>query len=139
LIKQFKQLGVPGAIGVGDGSNDKTLIDIAGKDAAEGTFVTTSPTPEFLPDAKSFIDNYKAKFHADPGPYSALSYDGMRLLADAIQRAGSTDKAAIVKALHETNGFKTFAGDVSFKDDGTLQKSNFIVILIKDGKFVLPQ
>ncbi|WP_018131583.1 branched-chain amino acid ABC transporter substrate-binding protein [Effusibacillus pohliae] len=139
LIKQFKQLGVPGAIGVGDGANDKTLIDIAGKQAAEGTFVTTSPTPEFIPGAKSFIDSYKAKFKEEPGPYSALSYDGMRLLADAITRANSTDKAAIVKALQETKGFKTFGGDLSFKPDGTLEKSNFIVIQVKDGKFALPQ
>lgn len=139
LIKQFKQLGVPGKIGVGDGANDKTLIDIAGKQAAEGTFVTTSPTPEFVPSAKSFIDSYTSKFKADPGPYSALSYDGMRLLADAIARANSTDKAAIVKALKETKGFKTFGGDVSFKEDGTLEKSNFIIIQAKDGKFALPQ
>ncbi|MFC4769357.1 branched-chain amino acid ABC transporter substrate-binding protein [Effusibacillus consociatus] len=139
LIKQFKQLGVPGAIGVGDGANDKTLIDIAGKQAAEGTFVTTSPTPEFIPSAKSFTDSYKAKFKGEPGPYSALSYDGMRLLADAIARANTTDKAAIVKALKETKGFKTFGGDISFKEDGTLEKSNFIVIQVKDGKFSLPK
>lgn len=139
LIKQFKQLGISGAIGVGDGANDKTLIDIAGKQAAEGTFVTTSPTPEFIPAAKSFNDAYKSKFNADPGPYSALSYDGMRLLADAITRANSTDKAAIVKALKETKSFKTFGGDITFKEDGTLEKSNFIVIQVKDGKFALPQ
>ncbi|GIM47072.1 branched chain amino acid ABC transporter substrate-binding protein [Collibacillus ludicampi] len=139
LIKQFKQLGVPGAIGVGDGSNDKTLIDIAGKDAAEGTFVTTSPTAEFIPGAKAFLDAYKTKYHADPGPYSALAYDGMRLLADAITRANSTDKAAIVKALKETKGFKALEGDIAFKDDNTLEKSNFIVLVVKNGTFALPQ
>lgn len=139
FIKQFKQLGVPGAIGVGDGANDKTLIDIAGKQAAEGTFVTTSPTPEFIPAAKSFNDTYKNKFKADPGPYSALSYDGMRLLADALTRANSTDKAAIVKALQATKSFQTFGGNITFKEDGTLEKSNFIIIQVKDGKFALPQ
>lgn len=135
LIKQFKQLGVSGTIGVGDGSNDKTLIDVAGKEAAEGTFVTTSPTPEFIESAKPFIDTYKSKFSAEPGPYSALSYDGMRLLADAVTRAGSDDKAAITKALKETKAFKTFAGDVTFQADGTLSQSNFIVVQVKDGKF----
>ena len=139
LIKQFKQLGVGGAIGVGDGSNDKTLIDLAGKDAAEGTFVTTSPTPEFIADAKGFVENYKKQFNADPGPYSALSYDGMRLLADAITRANSTDKAAISKALQATSGFKSFGGSVSFQKDGTLEQSNFIVLTTHDGTFTLPQ
>lgn len=135
LIKQFEQLGVSGAIGVGDGSNDKTLIEIAGKEAAEDAFVITTPTAEFIPEAKSFIDTYKSKYNMEPGPYTAVSYDGMRLLADAIKRAGSDDKAAIVKALSETKSFKTFGGDVSFKSDGTLEKSNFIVLKVKNGQF----
>lgn len=134
FIKQFKQQGVSGIIGVGDGSNDKTIIQIAGKDAAQGTFVTTSPTAEFLPEAKKFIDDYKAKYHAEPGPYSALEYDGIKVLADAIKRAGSTDQKAIVEALKKTD-LKTLSSEVSFTDEGTLKKSNFIVLQIKDGSF----
>ncbi|WP_051331231.1 branched-chain amino acid ABC transporter substrate-binding protein [Aneurinibacillus terranovensis] len=138
FIKQFKQQGVSGIIGVGDGSNDKTLIDIAGKSAAEGTFVTTSPTAEFLPEAKKFVEEYKAKYKQDPGPYSALEYDGIKVLADSIKRAGSTDKAAIVKALQSTD-LKTLSSQVSFNSEGTLKKSNFIVLQVKNGTFALPQ
>ncbi|HJV45765.1 MAG TPA: branched-chain amino acid ABC transporter substrate-binding protein [Bacillota bacterium] len=134
FIKQFKQQGVSGVIGVGDGSNDKTLIQIAGKDAAEGTFITTSPTAEFLPEGKKFIDEYKAKYNAEPGPYSALEYDGVKVLADAIKRAGSTDQKAIVEALKKTD-LKTLSSQVSFNEEGTLKKSNFIVLQVKDGNF----
>ncbi len=135
FIKQFKQQGVSGIIGVGDGANDKTLVEIAGKDNAEGTFITTSPTAEFLPDAKKFIDDYKAKFSQDPGPYSALQYSGIYVLADAIKRAGSTDKQAITDALANTD-LKVLSGQVSFGDNGTLKQSNFIVLQVNDGKFV---
>jgi branched-chain amino acid transport system substrate-binding protein len=134
FIKQFKQQGVTGIIGVGDGSNDMTLIQIAGKEAAEGTFITTSPTAEFLPEAKKFLDDYKAKFHADPGPYSALEYDGIHVLADAMKRAKSTDPKAIGEALKKTD-LKTLSSQVSFNDDGTLKQSNFIVLQVKDGHF----
>jgi branched-chain amino acid transport system substrate-binding protein len=137
LLKQFKQLGVPGAFGVGDGSNDVTIIKIAGAENAEGMFTTTAPTPQFEPSAKDWIAQYKSRFNADPGPYSAISYDGMRLIADAIKRAGSTDKAAIVKALAETKDFKTFAGPVSFTSSGEPTKSNFIVLVVKNGKYEL--
>lgn len=135
FIKQFKQQGVSGIIGVGDGANDKTLVEIAGKDAAEGTFITTSPTAEFLPDAKKFIDDYKSKFSQDPGPYSALQYSGIKVLADAMERAGSTDKKAITEALAKTD-LKSLSGQVSFGEQGTLKQSNFIVLQVKDGKFV---
>ncbi|GLI07508.1 branched chain amino acid ABC transporter substrate-binding protein [Paenibacillus tyrfis] len=134
FIKQFKQQGVSGIIGVGDGANDKMLIDIAGKDAAEGTFITNSPTAEFLPDAKKFLDDYKGKFSQEPGPYSALQYDGIKVIADAIKRAGSTDKKAITEALAKTD-VKTLTGQVSFTPQGTLTKSNFVVLQVKEGTF----
>ncbi|MCP1310953.1 branched-chain amino acid ABC transporter substrate-binding protein [Paenibacillus tyrfis] len=134
FIKQFKQQGVSGIIGVGDGANDKMLIDIAGKSAAEGTFITNSPTAEFLPDAKKFIDDYKGKFSQEPGPYSALQYDGIKVMADAIKRAGSTDKKAITEALAKSD-VKTLTGQVSFTPQGTLTKSNFVVLQVKEGTF----
>lgn len=134
FIKQFKQQEVSGIIGVGDGANDKTLIEIAGKEAAEGTFVTTSPTAEFLPEAKKFVDEFKSKFEQDPGPYSALQYDGIKVLADAIKRAASADKKAITEALAKTD-FKALSGQINFNEQGTLNKSNFIVLQVKEGKF----
>ncbi len=139
FLKQFKQIGVPGAFGVGDGSNDPTLIKIAGVQNAEGAFVTTSPTPQFETSAAAWVKKYQSEFKTDPGPYSGLSYDGMRLLANAMTRANSVDKSAIIKALAATNNFQSFGGPVSFKADGELAKSNFIILNVKNGQFALPQ
>jgi ABC-type branched-subunit amino acid transport system substrate-binding protein len=139
LLKQFKQVGVPGAFGVGDGANDPTIIKIAGKQNAEDMFTTTSPTPQFIPSAKDWVQQYQSRFGEAPGPYSALSYDGMRVLADAISRAGSTDKDAIIKALAATKDFQTFGGPVSFKPDGELATSNFIVLVVKNGEYTRAQ
>ncbi|WP_261302491.1 branched-chain amino acid ABC transporter substrate-binding protein [Paenibacillus andongensis] len=136
FIKQFKQQGVSGIIGVGDGANDKTIVEIAGKGAVEGAFITTPPTADLLPEAKKFTDEYKAKFNQEPGPYSALEYDGMNIMADAIKRAGSTDKAAIAAALKKTD-LKTLNSDqTAFNDNGTLKKSNFVMLQIKNGSFL---
>lgn len=139
LAKQFHQIGVSGAFGVGDGSNDPTIITIAGKENAEGMFVTTTPTPQFQDRAKDWIPKYKQLFNQDPGPYSAISYDGMKVMADAIKRAGSTDKDKIIKALSQTNGFSTFSGPLSFKPDGETATSNFIVLVVKNGQMTLSQ
>lgn len=139
LLKQFKQLGVPGAFGVGDGSNDPTLVKIAGEQNAQGYFVTTSPTPQFQPAAKDWSGQYKSEFKTDPGPYSALSYDGMRVIADAITRAKSDKPADIVKALAATNNFQTFGGPLSFKPDGEPVNSNFMVLVYKNGQYSAAQ
>ncbi len=137
ILKQFKQLGVSGAFGVGDGANDPTIIKIAGVQNAQGLFTTTSPTPQFQASAKSWVQQYQKEFNMAPGPYSALSYDGMRLLANAISRAGSTSSKAIISALAATKNFSTFGGPVSFKPDGELAKSNFVVLIVKNGQYQL--
>ena len=58
-------------------------------------------------------------------------------MADAITRAGGTDKAAIVKALKETKDFTGITGAVTFTDKNTLAKSNFVVLVAEDGKWAL--
>ena len=136
VIKQLRQSGFNKLIAVGDGSNSPKLMELAGK-AAEGVFCFSNPTVEYLPAAKEFGENYKKKFSQEPGPYSALAYDGMNLLADAITRAGSSDKAAIMKALKETKEFKGITGPISFKPDNTLARSNFVVLIAKGANWSL--
>jgi len=136
LIKQLRQGGYKGKITVGDGSTDAKLIQIGGK-ATEGVYALANPLPEFLTTGKKFIADYKAKFKTDPGPYSALTYDGMMLLADAIKRAGSADKKAVTAALKKTDKFPGLSGPVSFTDKNLLATSNFVVLLVKDGKWSL--
>jgi branched-chain amino acid transport system substrate-binding protein len=136
VIKQLRQSGFSKLIAVGDGSNSPKLMEVAGK-AAEGVFCFSNPTVEYLPAAKAFADSYRKKFNQEPGPYSALSYDGMNLLADAIIRAGAADKAAISKALKETKEFKGIAGPIFFKPDNTLARSNFVVLIAKGNNWAL--
>lgn len=136
LIRQLRQGGYTGLIAVGDGSNSPKLFDIAGA-AANGVYGFSNPTADFLPKAKAFSEKYEKEFGHPPGPYSALTYDGMELLADAIQRAGSTDPKAIIAALKATKDFDGLSGPVTFTDKNTLARSNFIILEGKEGHWTL--
>jgi branched-chain amino acid transport system substrate-binding protein len=138
LIRQLRQAGYQGIIAVGDGSNSPELFNIAGS-AAEGVIAFSNPTAEFLPNAKAFVDSYTAKFGNAPGPYAPLTYDGTKLLASAIEEAGSTDAAAINAALKGANFTGGLAGDISFTDENTLARSNFIVLEGKGGAWALAE
>ncbi|WP_457574463.1 branched-chain amino acid ABC transporter substrate-binding protein [Desulfolithobacter sp.] len=138
VIKQLRQAGYRKLIAVGDGSNSPKLLEIAGR-AAEGVYCFSNPTVEYLPAAKTFADNYRKTFKQNPDAYAALAYDGMKLMADAINRAGTTDKKAIIKALAETKDFQGIAGPISFTDKNTLAKSNFVILVAKGGKWTLYQ
>ena len=54
---------------------------------------------------KAFIEAYNTKFgHAPENAFAALGYDTVYLLADAIERAGSIDGAALKSAIETTAG-----------------------------------
>ena len=67
-------------------------------------------------DGQAFVDKYEAEnpplYYTPTGGYEDASYD---VLFDALERAGSTDQAALVKALAETD-LETIAGQVKFND-----------------------
>lgn len=70
-------------------------------------FVYIGPAPSSYNETTTRVaDAYTAKFGGPPGPWVFETYDSIWLVADAIERAGSTDSAAIVKALEST----TFVG-----------------------------
>ncbi|MGN6523089.1 MAG: branched-chain amino acid ABC transporter substrate-binding protein [Actinomycetes bacterium] len=137
IIRQLRQAGYKGSIMVADGSVDAKLVDIAGKDNAEGVFATMTQTPDTIEGAGDWINNYKQKFGADPGPYSTQSYDAVRVAAEAIGKAGSTDGGKVISALEGIDGFKIFSGPLKFTDKHTLTSGGFLILVVKDGKFVL--
>ncbi|MGO4689896.1 branched-chain amino acid ABC transporter substrate-binding protein [Glaciibacter sp. 2TAF33] len=136
IINQLKNAGFTGKIMVADGSVDPSLSQIAGA-GAEGVYATMTQTPDTLKGAADWIANYKKQFNSEPGPYSTQSYDAVRLAAEAIKKAGSTDGDKIIKALEGIDGFKMFSGPLKFTPEHTLSSGGFVILVIKDGKFVL--
>jgi branched-chain amino acid transport system substrate-binding protein len=139
VVKQFRDAGLTGPIIGGDGYDTPDLVTVAGP-AAENVYFTTHA----LIDAqggtegiKKFIAAYNKEYGHDPeNAFAALGYDAMKLMADAIQRAGSTDAAAIKKAIQETKNFPGITGSITFGDSRVPQKG-VTIIAIKDGKFTL--
>ena len=135
IAKQFKDLGVPGKFMAGDANNDPTFISEAGP-ASEGVFVTSTPLPQDQSTAKSFIDRYKKRWNQDPGPYSALEYDAVNVVINAIKQSGSTDRAAIIKAITGTKNYQGATGAINFDKKGDRTSVLYITYIIKGGKFV---
>ncbi|HTD48454.1 MAG TPA: branched-chain amino acid ABC transporter substrate-binding protein [bacterium] len=135
IAKQFKELGVSGRFMAGDANNDPTFISEAGN-ASEGVFVTSTPLPQDQSTAKSFIDRYKKRWNQDPGPYSALEYDAVNVVLDAIKRTGSADRGKIVKAIAATKAYMGATGTINFDMKGDRKSVLYITYIIKGGKFV---
>ncbi|MFF8639148.1 branched-chain amino acid ABC transporter substrate-binding protein [Streptomyces pilosus] len=137
LIKQLKAAGYQGSIMVADGSVDGKLIKIAGRDNAQGMFATMTQTPQTIPGGQAWIAKYKKKFGSDPGPYSTQAYDAVRVAAEAVEVAGSTDGQAVIEALEQIDGFKIFSGQLDFTIQHTLKTGGFAILVVEGDNFAL--
>ena len=86
--------------------------------------------------AKAFIEGFTAKTGAAPTRFNALGYDAMKIMAAAIEAAGSTDAAAIVAALDATD-IDGATGHMTFDDHNDPIKSVFVISFTDEGKEAL--
>jgi branched-chain amino acid transport system substrate-binding protein len=113
IARQARQFGVKAPFMGGDGWEGDALLKVAGN-SLDGCFFSTHFSADNQdPAVQAFINNYKAKFGMVPDCQAALGYDTVRILAEAIKRAGSTDAAALRDAIAATKDFQGVTGKIS--------------------------
>jgi branched-chain amino acid transport system substrate-binding protein len=135
FIKQAAAMGLKTTFLGGDAWDEiETLAD----DALEGSYQSAPWHPQ-APFPKSFHLQglYLQKFHKNIVNISApLAYDTVMLLADAIQRAGATDRRKIRDALAATKDFQGATGIISFDANGDPMNKDVIIIKFHNGRRV---
>lgn len=133
LVRQAHELGLRAPFMSGDGSIDPKFVEIAGTQAAEGTYLTFSPDPKNIPSAKDFIGRYSAKF-GEIGPYSIYAYDAANIMLAAIREAGSAEGEKIIDKLHSLE-FNGAMGKIKFNEKGDVTDAPYVVWITRNGKF----
>jgi branched-chain amino acid transport system substrate-binding protein len=111
LLRQTKELGLDIQWIMGNASNNPEMVEIAGVDAAAGTFITTEPLPKDLdyPEAKAFVEAFTEAYDEPPASvWWLLAGEAFNVIAYAIQETGSTDTDVLADYLH--NDFKDYPG-----------------------------
>ncbi len=112
------------------------LIELGGE-AVEGLYTGTGFfTPDTDPQVRRYVEAFEEAYGAKPNFHAALAYDAMMLLADAIERAGTTESEAIRDALAATENFPGLTGSITFTPKGDAVKG-YRMLTIRDGEFVL--
>ncbi len=94
------------------------LVDAA---AIEGDYsIADFSTDEDTPEMQDYVARFNAAYNVTPELFSTTYYQGIYILADAITRAGSTDREAVRKALSETTGFKGVMSNVDCNSKGEM-------------------
>lgn len=139
-VKQFRDAGLTGPIVGGDGYDTPDLLTVAGA-AANDVYFTTHALMDAQggTDAiKAFMAAYEAEYgHAPENAFAALGYDSVKLLADAITRAGGMDGAALQNAIQTTTDFPGITGSITFTPESHVPQKGVTIIAVKDGAFTL--
>lgn len=136
LIKQSRKLGLTVPWFGGDGIFDVTLIKIATPDLAEGTYATMlGVDPRSLPSAQDFVSRYEARY-GEIGSFSAYAYDAANVIIEAIKRAGSKDREAVLREIRATRDFPGILGPLNFDERGDALGKSVGIFKVHDGKFV---
>jgi branched-chain amino acid transport system substrate-binding protein len=135
IVSQARQLGITVPLFGGDGWEAPELIEIA-KEALEGCFYSTHYSPEDKsPAVQNFVAKFKAKNNGEtPDAMAALGYDSVMVLADAIKRAGTTERTKLRDAIAATKEYMGVTGRTTLDANRNATKPA-VILTIKDGKF----
>jgi branched-chain amino acid transport system substrate-binding protein len=140
IVKQFRDSGIDKAIMGGDGYDTPLLVQIPGKGATNIYYSTHSLMDANLgtDPIKKFMADYTAEYGNPPeNAFAALGYDTMKLIADAISRAKSTDLKAIHDALAATKDFPGITGTLTYPPGVRVPQKGVSIILVKDQQLTL--
>jgi branched-chain amino acid transport system substrate-binding protein len=134
IARQARTLEVRATLLGADGWDSPKLVEIGGE-AMEGAYLSNHySVDDPAPAVRRFVEEYKAKYGSEPDSIAATSYDAMRLLADAITRAGSTEGRRVRDALAATKGFGGVTGTITMDADRNPIKPA-VVLRVEGGRF----
>jgi len=136
-LSQMESMGMRQKILVGGGLPWDKLVELAGKEATNNVFALRFWDPGMGVDPegdKDFVRKYEKRYPGEgiPDKYTVCGYDGLMILADAIERAGSDDREKIRIALKDTR-YDSLRGVIEF--DKYNQAHPYIYVgQIREGK-----
>ncbi len=98
IVRQARELGMKMPILGGDGWVGDALAN--GREALNNTFISNHYSGDNpAPIVQNFVSAYRERFNREPDAIAALAYDAVKVLADAMTRANSTDGPKVRDAL----------------------------------------
>jgi branched-chain amino acid transport system substrate-binding protein len=127
LLKALRNAGSTAKFVAADAMCDASMLKGAEGSANSNYYCTVAGVPpSWLSSGIGFMDMYKAKFGA-PGAYSTLSYDGIHILAQAMQEAGSASPETFLPVLAKGSFSGKIQGTIEFDDKGDIKDGTVVI------------
>ncbi|MBK5259196.1 MAG: ABC transporter substrate-binding protein [Thermoanaerobaculia bacterium] len=110
---QARDLGLTLPMIGGDGWDSPTVIEIGGKSVDNSYFSDHYFVGDERPIVQQFVSAIRKRHGKNPEATAALGYDAMKIIAAAIQRAGSVDRKAIRDQIAATRDYQGVSGTIT--------------------------
>jgi branched-chain amino acid transport system substrate-binding protein len=132
LVKRAKEVGLDTTFVSGSAIGRPEFLQIAGG-ATEGVLSTTLADARSLPAAAEAVTRLRQSGSGTEG-YTLYAYAAVQVLAQAIEKAGSTDLDRVEPVLRQQS-FPTAVGNVRFDKAGDRDVSQVAFSQWRDGRF----
>jgi len=136
IVKQIREGGVTIPIFGEDGFDTPLLVETGGEYAEGVVFATHMSLEDPNPIVQQFKEAYEAMFGSPPeNAFATLGYDTLKVLAKAIEIAGTDDPKSIPEGLSQIKDFQGVSGVISYKEGSQIPDKSVAIIEVKNGKF----
>jgi len=133
ILRQINELELDVKILASETFKDDEVLNDSGF-SAEGVYVAFQ---DEIQDYVDFDKKYQTKFIEEPSAYSMYAYDGATALLNAIEKGGD-DIGKVQKELSKMQ-LEGASSKVSFDKDGDRLGIDYILYVVKNGKFMRMQ
>ncbi len=133
IIRSIREIGIKTPIMGGDSYDDSGLFNALGEKFGNDIwFVTHSwMGPEAKVGMDIFLARYEKEFGEPPDTaFVATGYDTIMVMAQAVEKAGTTEGAAVAKVM-ETAEFDLLTGKLQWSDAATGHEPNKEAVLVE--------
>ncbi len=136
-VKQIRESGLDLPIVSGDGFDTELVTSVPGPELANDVYFSTHTyRGDDRPEVLNFIEEYNKAYGRDPeNAFCPLGFDAVGLIADALERAGSTDGEALRDALANTKGYQAVTGEITYARPSGVPVKGVSIISVHDGKY----
>lgn len=136
IVNQIRDAGSDVQILASDGSASPLFLQLAGKNADGVELYSAFSASDPRAEATGFVDAFKKKYNKEPSSWAALAYDAAKVVAQSIEKAGSTDRAKVADEIRNTKDFNGVSGSITFDKEGN-RVGTLTFQRVENGKFVV--
>ncbi len=133
IARQAKGLGLNVPLMGGDGWDSPKLQEIGGK-AIEGSYFSSHYSAEDKsPIVQEFIEKFKKTYGIVPDALTALGYDAVKVLVEAMKRTDNLDTTKIRNEIASTKNYQGVTGLITIDEKRNPVKSAVVLKVVSTG------